>query len=281
MENSIPHAGSSLPPAPAPRAGLEFMQAFRFLFDQPNALLNILLAAVMQIIPIVGPIVTMGWHCEIIQRLIKRHPMPIPKLDFSDFGYWLGRGVVPFLVIFLLTIPLTMLVMVFFFIGMFGTGMVAATMHRAGGEPSPFVIFGGIAIMILLFIAIMLPVNVLLMSALLRAELTEDFGKTLEFGKIWEFARRTWKDFVIVYIVVTPVFMVMLFAGMLFFVIGMYFVIVMLNFTYLHLRWQIYERYLQDGGEPIPLQTKSGPVPSETPRAAPPLPPPAPTPLAT
>lgn len=281
MENTISPAGSPIPPPPAPPAeGLQFVAAFRFLFDQPNALLNILLAAVMQIIPIVGPIVLMGWYCEIIQRLIKRHPMPIPKLDFGDFGYWLGRGIVPFLVIFLLTIPLTMVVMVFFFLGMFGTGMVAATMHRSGGEPSPFLIFGGIAGMFLLFIAIMLPINVLLMSALLRAELTEDFGKTLEFGKIWEFARRTWKDFILVYIVLTPVFMVMIFAGMLFLVIGMYFVIVMLNFTYLHMRWQIYERYLRNGGEPIPLQTKSGPVPSETPRVLPPPPPPAPTPFA-
>ncbi|HEX5035352.1 MAG TPA: hypothetical protein VFW62_12810, partial [bacterium] len=82
----------------------------------------------------------------------------------------------------------------------------------------------------------------------------------------------------VVYIVVTPVFMVMMFAGMLFLFVGMYLVIVMLNFTYLHLRWQIYERYLRSGGEPIPLQTKSGPIPSETPKAAPPLPPPAPVP---
>ena len=80
MENTIPPAGSPIPPPPTPPAeGLQFVAAFRFLFDQPNALLNILLAAVMQIIPIVGPIVLMGWYCEIIQRLIKRHPMPIPS----------------------------------------------------------------------------------------------------------------------------------------------------------------------------------------------------------
>jgi hypothetical protein len=139
-------------------------------------------------------------------------------------------------------------------------------------------VFGLIAVAAVVFLAIMLPANVLLMSALLRAELTEDFGKTLELGKIWNFAKKTWKDFVVVYIVVTPVFLVMIFAGMLFLFVGMYFVIVMLNFTYLPLRWQIYERYLRNGGEPIPLQTKSGPVPSETPKAAPPLPPPAPQP---
>jgi len=275
LENLNSPAGTSVtPPAPSGPAGIQFVAAFRFLFDQPNALLNILLAAVMQIIPVVGPIVTMGWYCEIIQRLVKRHPNPIPKLDFGDFGYWLGRGVVPFLVILLLTLPLTMVILVFFFAGMFGTGMIAASLTQAGAEPSPMFIFGAIAVMLLLFLAVMLPANVLIMSALLRAELTEDFGKSFEIGKIWNFARRTWKDFVLVYIIVTPIFMVMVFAGMLLLVVGMYFVIVMLNFTYLHLRWQIYERYLASGGEPIPLQTKSGPVPSETPRAAPPVPPP-------
>ncbi|HKY62003.1 MAG TPA: DUF4013 domain-containing protein [bacterium] len=264
------------PPPPPPSGGIQFIQAFRFLFDQPNALINILLAAVMQIIPIVGGIVLMGWYCEIIQRLIKRHPSPIPKLDFGDFVYWLGRGVVPFLVVFLLTLPLTLVIMVVVFAGMFGGGILMASLQRSGAEPSPLFLFGGIGLMALIILAIILPMNVLLMSALLRAELTEDFGKALQLGKIWNFACRTWKDFVVVYIVVTPVFLVMMFAGMLFLFVGMYLVIVMLNFTYLHLRWQIYERYLRSGGEPIPLQTKSGPIPSETPKAAPPLPTPAP-----
>lgn len=266
------------PPPPPPSGGIQFVQAFRFLFDQPNALINILLAAVMQIIPIVGGIVLMGWYCEIIQRLIKRHPRPIPKLDFGDFVYWLGRGVVPFLVVFLLTLPITVVIMIVVFVGMFGVGAFMAMMQQQGGEPSPILFIGIIGVAAVVFLAIMLPANVLLMSALLRAELTEDFGKTLELGKIWNFAKRTWKDFVIVYIVVTPVFLGMMFAGMLFLFVGMYLVIVMLNFTYLHLRWQIYERYLRNGGEPIPLQTKSGPVPSETPKAAPPLPPPSPQP---
>ncbi|HEX5035113.1 MAG TPA: hypothetical protein VFW62_11600, partial [bacterium] len=125
------------PPPPPPSGGIQFIQAFRFLFDQPNALINILLAAVMQIIPIVGGIVLMGWYCEIIQRLIKRHPSPIPKLDFGDFVYWLGRGVVPFLVVFLLTLPLTLVIMVVVFAGMFGGGILMASLQHSGAEPSP------------------------------------------------------------------------------------------------------------------------------------------------
>jgi hypothetical protein len=274
VENPTVPAGTQVPPPPPPASsgGLQFVAAFRFLFDQPNALLNILLAAVMQIIPIVGGIVLMGWYCEIIQRLVKRHPNPIPKLDFGDFVYWLGRGVVPFLVIFLMSLPLTFIILFVVFIGMFGFGAFFATMQRYGNEPSALLAIGGIGFMAILFLAILLPVHVLMMSALLRAELTEDFGKSFELGKIWNFAKQTWKEFLVAYIVLTPVFLIMIFAGMLLLFVGMYFVIVMLNFTYLHIRWQIYEKYLQRGGEPIPIQTKSGPLPSETPRVvAPPL----------
>ena len=90
--------------------------------------------------------------------------------------------------------------------GMFGGGILMASLQHSGAEPSPLFLFGGIGLMVLVIFAVILPMNVLLMSALLRAELTEDFGKALQLGKIWNFACRTWKDFVVVYIVVTPVF---------------------------------------------------------------------------
>ncbi|MCE9623856.1 MAG: DUF4013 domain-containing protein, partial [Deltaproteobacteria bacterium] len=260
--------------SPSAPPGLDFLGAFKFLFSDKNTLNNILLGAVMNIIPIVGPIVLMGWYCEIIQRLVKRHPNPIPKLTFDDFVYFLGRGVAPFVVVLIATLPMVLVTMVFMFAGMFGITMFAGAIQHQGGDPGMLVI-AGFGIAFLFAFAFIMVFNVVVMAALIRAELTEDIGKSLDLGKIWAYARATWKDLLVAYLVFIPLSILVMFGGMMVFFIGIYFAIVVINISYLHLRWQVYERYLSRGGEAIPIQTKSGPLPSEQ---RPTLPTPTPTP---
>ncbi|MFO1464487.1 MAG: DUF4013 domain-containing protein [bacterium] len=265
-------AENSNPESPAPTLlakppSIDFVGAFKFLFSNANALNNLLIGAVMNLIPIIGPIVLMGWHCEIIQRLVKRHEKPIPKLDFSDFLYFLGRGLAPFVVALIATLPLTLLIMVLMFGGMFGVALLESAFHREGGAPGPL-IAGGMGIGALLFLLLILFFNVIVSAALVRAELTEDIGKSLDLGKIWAFAKETWKDFLVAYIVFIPVAMIVMFAGMLVVFVGIYAAIILINISYVHLRWQVYERYLIRGGKAIPIQTKSGPLPSEARLAA-------------
>lgn len=267
------------PAAPEPRVAapsrpvpLDFFGAFKFLFQDANALNNILIGAVMNLIPIIGPIVLMGWHCEIIQRLVKKHAKPIPKLDFGDFLYFLGRGVAPFVVTLIATLPMTLVIMVLMFAGMFGAAVLGSAL-RLDEPGKEFLVFGGIAIGFLIFFLLILFFNIVVSAALVRAELTEDIGKSLDFGKIWGFARATWKDFLVAYLVFIPIAMIVMFAGMLVVFVGIYAAIILINVAYVNLRWQVYMRYLARGGEEIPIQTKSGPLPSETPRPAPPPPP--------
>ncbi len=266
-------------PAAAQRlVPLDFLGAFKFLFQDANALNNILIGAVMNLIPILGPIVLMGWHCEILQRLVKGHPKPIPKLDFNDFLYFLGRGVAPFVVTLIATLPMTLIVLVLMFAGMFGAALLGSAL-RLNEPGKEFLLFGGLALGFLLFFLLMIFFNIVVSAALVRAELTEDIGKSLDLGRVWRFARATWKDFLVAYLVFIPVAMIVMFAGMLVVFVGIYAAIILINVAYVNLRWQVYMRYLARGGEEIPIQTKSGPLPSETPRpAAPPPPAPAPTP---
>lgn len=259
---------------PAKTPNFDFVGAFKFLFNDANALNNLLIGAVMNIIPIVGPIALMGWHCEILQRLIKRNPKPLPKLDFSDFLYFLGRGVAPFVVVLIATLPLILFIMLFMFGGMFGFAILQANFERHGQTPGPLV-FGGFGIAFLVYLLVMVVINVVVMSALTRAELTEDIGKSLSFSQIWAYAKATWKDVIVAYIVFIPLGMIVMFGGMLVFFVGIYAAIIYINVTYIHLRWQVYERYLSRGGEPIPIQTKSGPLPSESRAVAAPTPTPA------
>jgi hypothetical protein len=86
------------PGAQGPDARPSVLEALRFPFQGPDWTHNLLLGSVFALIPLVGVLALQGWMCEVIQRLERSHPQPVPKLDFKDFGHYLGRGVAPFVV---------------------------------------------------------------------------------------------------------------------------------------------------------------------------------------
>ncbi|HEX5036219.1 MAG TPA: DUF4013 domain-containing protein [bacterium] len=217
----------------------------------------------MNLIPIVGPIMLMGWQCEILQRLLKRHSNPIPKLTLDDFGYWLGRGLAPFVIVLIVTVPVVFVVVFVMFLLTFGMAVFAGAFAQQGGEPNPLLPLIGVGASFLTYLAFMIVFGMLVTSVLIRAELTEDIGQALEFRKIWAYVRSTWKDVLISQLVFIPFAFAAALGGMLMLFFGIYAAIIVIMVASLHIRWQIYERYLSRGGEPIPIQTKSGPLPSE------------------
>lgn len=249
------------PPASGTR-GFDFLGAFRFLFDGGNVLNNVLFGAVMNFIPIVGPIMLMGWQCEILQRLLKRHPNPIPKLTMDDFGYWLGRGLAPFVMVLIVTVPMVFLVVFVVLVLTFGMALFAGASQQ-GGDPNPLFALAGVGLTFLTYLAFMIAFSMLVTSILIRAELTEDIGQALNFQKIWAYVRATWKDVLVIQLVFIPFAFAAVLGGMILLFVGIYAAIIVIMVASLHLRWQVYERYLSRGGEEIPVQTKSGPLPSE------------------
>src|SRR5690606_22826522 len=101
-------------------------------FEDVNWPMNLLLGSVLMLIPIVGPIVFMGWQLRIMQHLVQGKSSPIPRFDFSDFGFYLGKGVIPFVVSLLVMLPFLILIMILVFGGVFGIGAMSA--QRLPGE---------------------------------------------------------------------------------------------------------------------------------------------------
>src|SRR4029079_9075263 len=64
----------------------------------PKWMTNLLLAAVCCIIPIVGPMVVLGWLITGFWSRQDESPVTFPDFDFGKFGVWLQRGLWPFLV---------------------------------------------------------------------------------------------------------------------------------------------------------------------------------------
>ncbi len=105
--------------------------AFKTVFADPEWKTNMLLALVFMIIPIVGPIALSGWMAEVHQRHLRKHPKPVPKIDFSDFGDYIRRGLPVFLGGLVIGVPLWILGYLFIAAAAVGAGITA----NVTGEP--------------------------------------------------------------------------------------------------------------------------------------------------
>jgi hypothetical protein len=252
---------------PAPARGA--VEAVRFVLRQPSWFRNVLMAVVYLVIPVVGPMALHGYLCEVVQRLHRRHPEPLPLLDFTEFTAHLKRGVAPFVASLAASAPAMLLSLVAGVAMAFA--VAAAGMSRAAGASGGMA--GGIGtsgatlvpavglgiteilvvgIVLLMFVAT-LATAVLTNALVLRAELTEDLGRTFELRQVMEYARATLG----ITMLRTLTFGVLAFGvallGLLACYVGVFVAAALLQIASAHLRFQIYEQYLERGGMPIEL----------------------------
>jgi hypothetical protein len=243
-------------PGPSSSRPAGAIAAVKAVFDDPEWKSNVLIGLVFLLIPIVGPIALSGWMCEVHQRLVRRHPRPVPKIDFGDFAEYIKRGLNVFLVQLVISLPLT-----FIFMGVVMAGIIAAG-AAAAGTNEPLV---GIAVSVgvgLVGLVFLLLINVLGNAATTRAELTENFSEALSVGKLMGYAKETFGMVLVKTITFGFVSTGIVLLGLMLCYFGLYPAMVVIQIAAMHLRHQIYDAYLARGGEPIALKPVQ-PLPSE------------------
>lgn len=230
--------------------------ALKFLFQDPDWQHNLLIGSVFYLVPMIGPFALMGWHCEIMQRLARKHPKPIPKLDFSDLTHYLGRGVTPFVVSLVMTMPISLgITAVAFAVMMVGAAGAAATK-----EPAVMILVGVLGFGVAWLIGLLL--GLVMNAAMTRAELTEDFGSALSLGKIFDYAGKTWWKVLVSNFLYSIVATPLIFVGYAMCFVGLYPAMIVLITGMTHLRFQQYLHYLSRGGEPVAIKDAVA-IPSE------------------
>lgn len=254
----VPHSPDGSAPGPGLDGSVHALDAVKLLFRQPDWQTNLLVGAVFTLIPVIGPIALMGWQAEIVQRLARRHPRPVPKLDFSDLTHYLSRGVSPFVTSLVLVMP-------FFFV-LSGLGAVAAIGAIAAAqwahEPTVGILVA-VVLSLVTFIASMV-VGLCASAAITRAELTEQIGSSLSIGWLLTYVGRTWLKTITANLVYSFFLFWISLLGLVTCFVGLYPVMVIATTGQAHLRWQIYGYYLSKGGEPIPVKSPVT-IPSEEP----------------
>jgi len=252
-------AQARMMPGPAASPTVRVLDSLRFVFDDRDWKTNCLIGVVFLFIPIVGPIALAGWLCEIHQRLVRGHPQPMPKLDFTDLGHFLGRGVAPFLVQLVLSVPVSIMIVGGYFVTAFGSlAIIAATGEPLLGLLVVLVVAVGVGVLSLVL-------GIVMNAAFTRAELTESIGDALSIGPVLQYTRTTWLQVLIKNILFGFVGLGLILVGMALFCVGIYPAAIVLQVAAMHLRWQIYRYHVDRGGEPIAVK---GPqvLPSEAAR---------------
>ena len=224
-------------------------------FKSPNWLMNLLLGGICLLLPIVGPMVVLGWLITGFWARQEEGFVTFPDFDFSHFGKYLERGLWPFLV-FLVVLMIFSIVMVpSAWILMIPAMLVGGLSSGAEANASCFGFFA-MVLMMVFFTVMICAMMLVLVPLTIRASLTQNFVKSFDVGFVKRFLALTWMQIVLssLFVMITGTLFVCL--GMIVFCVGIYFAAVLVYFSWIHLQKQLYMLYLSGGGEPVPLSPK-------------------------
>ena len=83
---------------------MDFAKAFGFVFEDPDWVKKIIIGGIVSIIPLVGQFLVLGYMISVGRNVIRGNPQPLP--DWGDFGQMLVDGLYAFVISFVYTLPI-------------------------------------------------------------------------------------------------------------------------------------------------------------------------------
>jgi hypothetical protein len=241
-------------PKPEGEAAMRYMYSIQYIFENPNWMMNVLLATLCFLIPVVGPIVLLGYQFQIIESLLLRRSATYPDFDFNKFTDLLMRGLWPFLTAMIAQLVLTPLMMILYFGSFMCFGLIGAAISESNEA------LGGVCMLlgfVFFFVAIMLLsvlIGLVMMPMMLGAGLTQELGPAFNFTFIKDFIARVWKEMILSSLFITAAAMILAPIGLLVFCVGMYAAMAVLMLANGHILYQLYNLYLARGGMALPMK---------------------------
>ena len=225
------------------------------------------LGGVCVLIPIVGPMVLLGWLITGFWGRQNESFAAFPPFDFAHFSKYFERGVWPFLVS--LAVAAVFGVVLLPLGAIFTLPLMLVDGSSSAQDANSTGCVGGIAMMVMMLVwaVVIFGMMVVLAPLMLRASLTQDFAKSFDLRFVKQFLALTWKETVLTALFGMVVGTALTLVGMIAFCVGMYFAGVVNYFSWAHLQKQLYALYVRRGGEPITLSPKLFDAPPPVPAA--------------
>lgn len=258
----------SVPPANGPAAGwdsgtfrspddqLNYFESIKYIWSNPNWLVNLLFAALCGIaggvIPVLPGLVLLGYQAEIFEGVFLYPTQHYPDFKLDRLTEYLVRGLWPFVVMLVAGIACAPLMLL-------AVGMPLALTAIAGvatlGDEAPVAILLVLPFILLLMIATAILLNLAIVPLLLRAVLTQDLAKTFDLHFARDFIQRVWKEALLSGLFLIAVAFGAQVLGLAMACVGILFTVPIVQFVQAHLAVQLYRIYLARGGEPIPIKS--------------------------
>jgi len=248
---------------------MNYTAAFKYIFDKPKWITNVLLGGVCHLIPVVGPIVFQGYQCEVIDARItpmgdgtlaptepgapvnyQVPPAAYPDFDFSRFGEYLMRGLWPFLAVLVMMVPMV------FMIFAVQISIFAAIALKVHGVVAALLILCGVV----LYLLITLLVPMAMTPVVLRAMLMRSFAAAFNFPFARDFFFRMFWRLLLNVIVTNIVMIPLMIGGLLLCLVGIYPAAAILGLFYADVLAQTYRDYLLRGGMTIAIPAAAAPI---------------------
>jgi len=227
---------------------IEYLRMYQYVFDSPNWLMNVVLGAICSIIPIVGPLVMIGYQFEVVSSLLATQGMRYPDFDFNRFVDYLVRGLWPFLVQLVASLVLTPVILMVIFVPL----MILAGVAGAVGDKGAGGVFAiGLPFLVLIDLPIVVLISLVLVPPLIRAGLARDFVEGFNLNWVIDFLKKTWLEMSLGLLFIAFSAAILAILGMLACGIGLYVVMPVIFLAQAHMYYQLYLLYLSRGGTPV------------------------------
>jgi hypothetical protein len=220
------------------------MRAYKSVFENPKWTTNVLLGGVCQLVPVLGPIVWMGYLYEGVQLMHRQQRDVLPDFDTKRLMPYLMRGLWVFLVNLipgLVMVPVVFIVYILVFV-------------LAAASKDATVTILGMLCVIPFVVAVQAALALITVPLSIRAGLTQDFMASFNLPFIRDFIGRVWKPVILSFLFLVATAIPLAIVGTCTCGLGIPFVGALMGMAQAHLQWQVYEEYLRAGGEPIPIK---------------------------
>ncbi len=232
------------------RRGIDYRRALRYQLDDPEWWMTLLFVTLAMIVPLVGPIVAMGYQGTVVEALARGgRNAPPPRFDFGRLADYLLRGLRMFLVTLLMTLVVTPVLFVIILVGNL-SGVLLFTQEQPVTNMMGCMVM---AVVALLFTAVMVVGMALVTPLIVRAALDRDLAGIFDFAFLRDFLARAGRETVLAHLVHVGINVLLFIAGVLACFVGVFPALAFGLLVQAHLFGQLYLLYLERGGRRIEL----------------------------